>query len=126
VDEDDRVDVIVPGGAATVRIADAEGVDLGTDSVSVGLYPAVRLTFSSVTADITGGLLGGLPILGRITVQLTTPVTIDVPVALRVTAGSEHRVLIDLNASTWLAAVDPSTLTVPAAAFRDALEVRIE
>lgn len=123
VEEGGGADVIVPDGAATVRIGDSEGAVLGTDdSVYVGLYPTARVTFSSVTADITGGL----PIIGRVTVQLTAPVTIEAPVALTVEAGSKHRVIIDLNASTWLAAVDPVTLTVPAAAFRSALEVRTE
>lgn len=129
VDGSGRVDVIAPGGAATVRIGDAAGAVLGTDdSVSVGLYPTARVTFSSVTADVTGGLLGvgGLPVLGRVSVQLTAPVTIDVPVALAVEADSEHRVVVDLNASAWLAAVDPVTLTVPASAFRGALAVRAE
>lgn len=128
LDEGGRADVIAPDGAATVRIGASDGPEIGKDSVYVGLYPTVRVTFSSVTADITGGLLGagGLPILGRVTVQLTTPVTIDAPVALTVEARSEHEVVIDLNASTWLAAVDPATLTVPASAFRGALEVRAE
>jgi hypothetical protein len=128
VDESGRSDVIAPSGAATVQIGASAGPEIGRDSVYVGLYPSARVTFSSISANVTGGLpgVGGLPISGRVTVQLTTPVTVEVPVALTVESGSEHEVIIDLNASTWLAAVDPATLTVPASAFRGALGVRAE
>ena len=122
------VDPIAASSAASVGIGSSIGTMIGLDSVATGSYTIARVTFSSVTADVTGGLLGvgGIPVVGSIAVELTEPVTLDFPIALSVQPFSEHQIVVDLNASTWLAAVNPATLKVPAAAFRAALAVRAE
>lgn len=119
------IDPVASSGSVQVAIGSAEGMLIGTDLVDARGYTQVRVTFSSVSANITGGLLGGLPLVGTVTLDVADPITVDLPVSLIVQPGSTHTLVLDLNAGTWLGAVDPSTLKVPAATFRAAVGVSV-
>ena len=58
VDGKGAVDPIAASSAASVGIGSSTGTTIGLDSVATGSYTIARVTFSSVTADVTGGLLG--------------------------------------------------------------------
>lgn len=114
-------------GEASVTIG-APGSDvLATDSVPAVRYPRVRITFTRVEASVTGGLLSGsvgVPV--TVQVDLPQPRAVERSVELMVRDEGEHRLAIDLNAATWLAAVDPVTGLVSATDFAAAVAVRVE
>jgi hypothetical protein len=119
------IDPVASSSSVQVAIGSSDGMVIGSDMVDARSYTQVRVTFSSVSANVTGGLLGGLPITGTVTLDVAEPIIVDLPIALTVQPGSTHTLILDLNAGTWLSAVDPSTLKVPAASFRSAVGVSV-
>lgn len=110
----------------TLRIAAADSVLLGRDSVLVGRYTRARVTLTRVEAEVTGGLLvGGLPLVGSVRVPLAEPLVIEAPIDLRVSANSSETLVVDLNAAVWLLQADPLARTVPVTALQGAVEVRV-
>ena len=113
--------------SASVRIASSDTAEVASPSIDAGLYRAVRLTFRRVEASVTGGLVvGGVSVTGTVQVPLPTPLTFELAIPLRIERGGDHLVVIDLNASDWLAAVDPLTRIVPAASFQSQIRVRAQ
>lgn len=100
----------------------------GVRFVTAGRYSRFRVVFHRVEADVTGGLIvDGLPILGTVTVDLGAQgtLTVERDVVLDVPADGAVDVVLYLNAGVWLPTLSVPTLTVAAAAFRDAVGVRV-
>ena len=125
----DGAEVPLSSGSSSVsvRIAAADSGTLARRRVSAGSHTRARITFTRVEANVTGGLTvgPGIQVTGRVRVALTEPLVLEVPVQLEVREDGIHRLVIDLNASDWLMAVDPVLRTVPAATFRSKVQVRV-
>jgi hypothetical protein len=121
----DGVEPVVPGATATVAASGADTVRLGGGEISAGAFPTARVVFTRVTANVSGGLvIGGVGLTGRVDVAIADSVVVQMPV--NVPAGDgDVELLVDLDASAWLAAANPVTRTVSAAAFQGAVKVRI-
>ncbi|HEV2148477.1 MAG TPA: hypothetical protein VGR37_13830 [Longimicrobiaceae bacterium] len=105
----------------------------GTDraTLSRALVPPVRYTrarvvFTSVAADVTGGLtIGGLPLLGpvRVAIPAGDSVVVERAVALE-PERTRETLVVDLNASAWLGAALGGN--VAPAMFAAAVRIRSE
>ncbi|HEX8674479.1 MAG TPA: hypothetical protein VF710_21445 [Longimicrobium sp.] len=112
--------------STSVRIEGRDTVRLTSGEVRRASYDRVRIVFTRVEADVASGLvIGGVNITGRVTVAVAPAdsIVVERPVSL----GGEDddvRLLIDLDASSWLASTNVVTRIVPAAAFQGAVKVR--
>jgi hypothetical protein len=101
---------------------------VGVRFLDSGRYSGCRVVFTRVEANVTGGLIvGGVPILGLVRVDLGTQGTLTVErgLVLDVEARREQDIVLDLAANTWLPRLSLTTRTVAAAALRDAVGVRV-
>ncbi|HEX5727245.1 MAG TPA: hypothetical protein VFX98_17370 [Longimicrobiaceae bacterium] len=106
-------------GAATVRIDGQDTTLLVNGRVEEDRYTAVRVTFTSVEANVIGGLGG---ITGTVAVDLGVDgVTVVRPVDLG-SSSEDAEILIDLDASEWLP--NASGGLVAEMMFRDAVKIR--
>lgn len=123
-----RVEAVNPTPASTsVRIDGRDTVRLTAGEVPRGSYDRVRIVFTRVEADVTSGLvIGGISITGRVTVAITPgdSIVVERPVSLPGGQGDDVRLMVDLDASAWLASTNVVTRIVPAAAFQSAVKVR--
>jgi hypothetical protein len=118
---------------AVVAIDGSDSSLLGEARVPAGSYARARVTFTRVSADITGGLVvGGLPLLGEVRVQIGAGerLVVERPITLTVAPESQETVIVDLNARAWLDSVinvglPGQTPLVPAAEFTSAVAVRV-
>jgi hypothetical protein len=86
-------------------------------------YTGVRLTFTRVQAEIASGLvIGGVGVTGTVDVAIAGSLVVERSVPM-LDADADYAVLIDLDASDWLAAANPASGIVPAAAFSGAVQV---
>jgi hypothetical protein len=112
--------------SASVRIEGRDTVRLTRGEVRRESYDRVRIVFTRVEADVASGLvIGGVTITGRVAVAIAPAdsIVVERPVSL----GGEDdnvRLLVDLDASAWLASTNVVTRIVPAAAFQSAVRVR--
>lgn len=108
--------VVAANGSDTVQVAAA--------TVAAVDYPTARVTFTRVQANVTSGLnVGGINVTGQVNIALGDSVVVEMPVDL----GDEDEdatLLIDLDASAWLAATNPATRVVAASAFAAAVKLR--
>jgi hypothetical protein len=111
---------------ASLSIGSAGTTSLAQADVPAVNYIVARILFTKVEANVTGGLLlpGGIDLRGTVTVDLSEPVTVERRIALRVLDSGQHTLTIDVNAATWLVAVNPLTRTIPSAVFASAVTVR--
>lgn len=114
--------VPVTDGARTVQLTIDGRESFAEARVLRTRYARVRVVFTRVEADVTGGLLG---ITGLVKVGIapggSLVVERDVPLA---DADRRDTVVVDLNASAWLAAAVAGT--VPAPVFESAVRIRAE
>lgn len=124
VDADGRpVPLNTTPATATVGIAARDTARIVARAVPVQQYATARVVFTSVEANVTGGLaIGGITVTGRVAVAIADSVVVERPVTLPPGDGGV-RVVVDLRSSEWLAAADPITRVVPTAAFRSAVRV---
>lgn len=122
-----RVEEVNRAPASTsVRIEGRDTVRLTGGEVRQGSYDRVRIVFTRVEADVASGLvICGVSITGRVAVAIAPAdsIVVERPVSL----GDEDddvRLLVDLDASAWLASTNVVTRIVPAAAFQSAVKVR--
>ncbi|HET8654431.1 MAG TPA: hypothetical protein VFL93_02770 [Longimicrobiaceae bacterium] len=104
--------------AASVPIAASQVVTLGSGKVEVGAYPRVRVTFTSVEADLTDGI-GGSGAVVR--VDLPQPLVVTAPVELNLAADDTAAVRVNLNSAAWLGAAVAGV--VSSATFQAAVQV---
>lgn len=112
--------------SASVRIDGRDTVRLTSGEVPRGGYDRVRVVFTRVEADVTSGLvIGGVTITGRVGVAIAPgdSIVVERPVSLG-GQGDDVRLLVDLDASAWLASASVVTRIVPAAAFQSAIKLR--
>ncbi len=112
-----------------VRV-DLEGVEtpeVANRMLAADVYTGVRLVFTEIEAEVDAGLIiNGEPVVGPIEVRLEDiSLTVTKPITLAIRDGEVAEVLIDLNAASWLQAVDPITATVEAQVFADLVTVTI-
>lgn len=110
----------------TVAIDGSDSVHIAAGDVPVGSYTRVRVTFTRVQANVTGGLvIGGGSVTGLISVALLPGESVVVERTVDLgSPGASARLLVDLDASAWLGAANPATRLVAAATFRDAVKLR--
>lgn len=108
--------VVAANGSDTVHVASA--------TVAAVDYPTARVTFTRVQANVTSGLnVGGINVTGQVNVALGDSVVVEMPVDLG-DEDADATLLIDLDASAWLAATNPVTRVVAASAFGAAVKLR--
>lgn len=110
----------------TVRIDGSDSVHIAAGDVPAGTYTRARVTFTRVQANVTGGLvIGGTSVTGLFTVPLDPGESVVVEQAVNL-GGSETnaRLLVDLDASAWLATANPATRVVTTSAFGSAVKLR--
>lgn len=142
---------IMPGGlegtldvTASVQLASAEGIPyaltngavqvsldlggadepmIGHAPVPAGVFDSLRVVFSEVSANVTGGLsIDGVPFTGAVTVDLgAAALEWSVPVASTLEEGGTASFLIDLHAAQWVSTLDPLTGIVTVQAFEEAV-----
>ncbi|MCA9738547.1 MAG: hypothetical protein KC645_13050, partial [Gemmatimonadetes bacterium] len=106
---------------------DVEG-DIEADAVSRQVpatrYTGLRIVFDEIEVEIDAGLvIDGVPILGAVDVEIEGSLPVIKPLDLEVDADQRVALLVDLNAATWLEAVDPDTHVVDPAVFANAIGV---
>lgn len=92
------------------------------------LYTGFRIVFKEIKAEIDAGLIiNGVPVTGEIRVEFED-LTLEVERALNldVAAGTRASLTVDLNALSWLQAVDPDTGIVDPTVFASLIEVTIQ
>jgi len=110
-----------------VRV-DLEGVresEVADRVVPAARYTGFQIVFTEIEAEVDAGLIiNGVPVIGAIEVELEN-ISLTVTKPLDLTIGDQDRVslLIDLNAASWLQAVDPLTAVVDAQVFADLVTV---
>lgn len=112
--------------SAAVRTDGRDTMHVAEREVPRERYGVARVTFTSVTANVASGLrIAGVSLTGRVDVGIPVGqgVVVEMPVDLG-RASETATLLIDLDASTWLAAADPVTRIVPESAFRGAVKLR--
>ena len=116
-------------GGDDIRVrVDVQGrtdVDAVSELVPAATYTELRVVFTEIEAEIEKGLLiDGVPVLGLIRVDMDD-LTLEVtrPLDLVLEPDGVAELLVDLNASAWLSAVDPLTKLVDAAVFAALLEI---
>lgn len=119
----------VTDGEVEVRL-DLDGVEepeIGSRTVTATSYSALRMVFTEIEAQVEAGLIiDGQPVTGLIDVEIDdVTLTVEKALSLEVADGERVELLIDLNAESWLLAVDPVTNTVDAQTFADLVTVRV-
>jgi hypothetical protein len=112
--------------STTVRTDGRDTMYVAEREVPRERYGMARVTFTSVTANVSSGLrIGGASLTGRVDVGIPAGggVVVEMPVDLG-GANDDATLLIDLDASAWFAATDPVTRIVPASAFQSAVKLR--
>ena len=99
--------------------------DVVRATVPADLYPQLRIVFREIEVDVNDGVvIDGVPVIGAIDVEIED-VEVVRTLDLVVTDGSVVEVVLDLNAATWLAFVDPELKTVSAEDFANAFAVLV-
>ncbi len=88
-------------------------------------YSQMRIVFTDIRVDVADGLIiNGDTIVGEVRVELKdTALTVTRPVNLNIRDGDSVFLLLDLNANTWLQAVDPVLKVIAEDVFGDAVSV---
>ena len=114
-------------GEVRVRV-DLQGVEeptIGSRVVSAGTYTSLRIVFTEIEVEVDAGLvIGGVEIVGPVEVEFEGVLTVDRAIDVTIDDGERAELLVDLNAESWLQAVDPLTLTVDAAVVAELVAVR--
>ena len=105
---------------------EADAVDGRT--VPATLYTEFRMVFTDIRVEVASGLIiNGVPVIGEVRVELKdTALTVTRPLNLDIGDGDSVFLLMDLNANTWLQAVDPVLQVVAEEAFGDAVSVGVQ
>jgi hypothetical protein len=124
------------GGVIQLGVGDLEiEVELSGESetdaidrqlIPVGRYPELRLTFSEIEVQVQGLVVDGIPV-PTVSVEIDDPpLVVTRPIGLEVLEGDGVRLVVDLNAPTWVGLVNPLTLTVDAAAVAALIDVAVD
>lgn len=93
--------------------------------INTGLYSQMRMVFSTIEADVTGGLfIGGIPLLGTVHVPTGSDVIIERPLDLFIDDRDPVSVVIELNAGEWLQTASLVDAVVTPEDFASSVSVR--
>lgn len=99
--------------------------DVITARVPANSYSGLRIAFSEIEIDVEAGvIIDGQEVMGPVDIEFED-LEIFLPLDLTVLDGSVVEILLDMNAATWLAFVDPATKTVMPEHFAEAVTVRL-
>jgi hypothetical protein len=94
--------------------------------IPAGGYPELRIVFTEIHAEVRGLIVDG-QLIPTVDVEIDdVSLLVTRAVNLDVRDGEFVRLVVDLNALTWIEAVDPVTLTVDEAVFAGLVEVVVE
>lgn len=124
---------LVPMTDGQVRVrVDLQGVEepeIASRSVTATTYTHLRMVFTEIDVEVDAGLIiNGEPVVGSIDVEIDdASLTVERPIDVEIGDGERVDLLIDLNADSWLQAVDPTAIppTVDAQVFADLVTVRV-
>lgn len=121
--------VAVTDGEVEVRL-DLDGVEepeVGSRRVTATTYTDLRMVFSDIEVRVDAGLIiDGQPVTGLVDVEFDDlQLTVDKAIDIEIAEGGRVELLIDLNADSWLLAVDPVMQTVDAQVFADLVTVTV-
>ena len=118
---------LLTDGEVRVRV-DLEGIEeptIASRTVAAGDYTALRIVFTEIEVEVDAGLvIGGVQIVGPVDIEFESELTVERTIDVTIADGARAELLVDLNAESWLQAVDPVTLTVDAEVFADLVTVR--
>jgi len=118
----------VTDSAVRLRV-DVEGVrkdEVGPLLLPAAMYTALRIVFTEIEVEIDAGLIiNGVPVTGVIDVELKGDLTVTRPLTLDLSPDEHAILVIELNAASWLQAVDPVTATVDAQVFASLVTVSV-
>ena len=86
------------------------------------------MVFTDIRVEVSAGLIiNGVPVVGEVRVELEdTALTVTRPLSLDIGDGDEVFLLMDLNANTWLQAVDQVLKVIDEAVFGNAVSVAVQ
>lgn len=104
---------------------EADAVD--RQKVPATLYSEIRMVFTDIRVQVSAGLIiNGTPVVGEVRVELKdTALTVTRPLNLDIGENDSVFLLMDLNANTWLQAVDPVLGVITEEAFAAAVSVGV-
>jgi hypothetical protein len=122
--------VALTDGDVRVRV-DLQGVrepEVARQVVTAGAYTALRIVFTEIEAEIDAGVvINGVPVLGSVEIEIEGMVlTVDRPLNLTIGDDEVAVLIVDLNAASWLEAVDPVSATVDAQLFANLITVVVQ
>ena len=96
--------------------------------VPTAQYSQLRIVFTDIRVEVAGGLIiNGEPVLGEVRVELKdVSLTVTRQLNLNIEEGESVFLLIDLNANTWLQAVDPVLKVIAEEVFGNAVSVGVQ
>ncbi len=109
---------------------DLEGVEEDETlprQVPADAYTDLRIVFLEIQVQVDAGLvIDGDTITGPIDIEMESDsLVVERPLSVTIDEGRRTEIFIDLNAASWLQAVDPVTLSVSAAAFADLITIDV-
>ena len=126
----DGIPISLSDGPVQIRLdvqgqQEIDAVDRRT--VPATLYSGLRMVFTDIRVEISSGLIiNGDTVVGPVRVELKdTALVIDRPLTVNIREGDSVFLLMDLNANTWLQAVDPVLGTISEDAFGAAVSVGV-
>ena len=94
--------------------------------VPAAQYSQMRIVFTDIRVDVRNLIINGELVEGEVRVELRdTALTVIRPLNLNIGDGESVFLLMDLNANTWLRAVDPVLLVIAEEIFGDAVSVEV-
>ena len=109
---------------------DLEGVEQDETlplSLPADVYTDLRIVFLQIEVQVDAGLvIDGVEVTGPIDIELETDSLVVLkPLDLGLEDQESVEILVDLNAASWLQAVDPNTSSVDATVFADLITVTV-
>ena len=95
--------------------------------VTATQYNQMRIVFTDVRVEVESGLIiNGVPVVGEVRVELEdVALVVTRALNLSIKDGESVFLLIDLNANTWLQAVDPVLGVIMEEVFGNAVSVGV-
>ena len=110
-----------------VDVQGRQELDVAVQTVPATLYTQIRIVFTDIRVEVESGLIiNGVPVVGEVRVELEdVALVVTRPLNLEIGDGESVFLLIDLNANTWLQAVDPVLGVIMEEVFANAVSVRV-
>lgn len=110
-----------------VDVQGRQELDVAVQAVPATLYTQIRIIFTDIRVEVASGLIiDGVPVVGEVEVELKdVALVVTRPLNLDIGDGESVFLLIDLNANTWLQAVDPVLGVIMKEVFANAVSVRV-